>query len=68
MGDIEDFITYLYQNDLVESGIITCVIMLVLIITIEFLKDTLKLMDNLLIKLIICLPAYLNSSKQVSKI
>lgn len=50
MGDLEDFITYLYQNDLLESGIITCVIMLALIIVIEFLKDTLKLIDSLWIR------------------
>ena len=50
VGDIGDFITYLYQSDLVDSGIITCVIMFVLFIAIEFLKDTLKLIDNLLIR------------------
>ena len=50
VGDIDDFITYLYQNDLLESGIITCVIMLALVTVIEFLKDTLKLIDSLLIR------------------
>ena len=49
VGDIEDFITYLYQRDLVESGIVTCVLMLAFIIGGEFLKDTLKLIDKLVI-------------------
>ena len=49
VGNIEDFITFLYQNDMVESGIITCVIILTLFIAIEFLKDTLKLIDKLVI-------------------
>lgn len=48
-GDIEDFITYLYQRDLMESGIITWVIILSFTLVIEFIKDTLKLIDNLVI-------------------
>ena len=50
-GDLEDFITYLYQNDLLESGVITCVIMLALVSAIEFLKDTLILIDSFLDKM-----------------
>ena len=50
VGNIEDFITYLYQNDMMESGLITCVILVALIIVIEFLKDTLTIIDNLLIR------------------
>ena len=52
VGDIDDFITYLYQNDLVESVIITCVILVALIMVIEFLKDTLKLIDRILMAFI----------------
>lgn len=50
VGDLEDFITYLYQSDLLESGVKTYVIMLALVIVIEFLKDTIKLIDSLWIR------------------